>query len=607
MLSRLRITLSYALLAICLAATPLSAGPNPPSNYPLANTPYSGTERWYCTQAGVDVSCNPTGINTYVINNFPPFLPSPYFTSAGAFPGVFTQLTTDTNILRDWGYIANGASHPLSSVTFVNNINTTGFTLGQWQAFLPAATALTDEIDWCAVQSYINAAAGPIVLKVPVGEAFMNHPVTVANNSVSIFGGGGINQVNLGINPGSQSWWHFTAATDGIDHTGANSKIELHNIMLDQTTFTGTILGINDSNANNTVLEHVLISGWNNGISLVNARGTKLEDVVAENRQAAGADATSIGLEYSGNAAFINHGHSVLMQGFAKSYYYHSIPAPTFGLEDIVLSDSACGGTWKCIIIDSATTTYGPFNYAFYNMSVDASGQFLSLPECNDVIVNGGNWLIDAAVGSWPGSLNMIDIGSATTHCNGVRLRDMWVGNQTVATINTLVLAEADATDVQISGFHIETNNVTTLAGWYYVLNGAIDISEQNTNWYANFARINPPALATGNTSVSPTNRFQSAMNGGPPVLSGCGGGASINAGATASHGTITEGAGATGCTWTFANPLPVVPSCQTTNTQAVWLITENSVTNAAVTITQYNVLTGGGTGALTLVYDCTY
>ena len=47
-----------------------------------------------------------------------------------------------------------------------------------------------------------------------------------------------------------------------------------------------------------------------------------------------------------------------------------------------------------------------------------------------------------------------------------IRLRDMWVGNQSTATINSLVTVEAQANDVAILNNGIETNNLTVLSGW---------------------------------------------------------------------------------------------------------------------------------------------
>ncbi len=526
-----------------------------------------------------------------------------FFTPLAPFANSLTQMGQDSFPLRAWCYQGDGKSHILSTVTNCNGTNTANWSLVQWQAALPAATSLTDEIDWAAVQSYIDHATSQITIWVPVGKAFMNHSLMIGVNSVSFFGSGGINQPNFGINPGSQSWFHWTVSTNGIDHAIAtNSKVEIHNMMMDQTFFGGGIIGINDQAANNTLLEHVLISGFNNCINLVNARGTKLEDVVCENRQAPGIDISNVGITYSGTMAFINHAHNVLMQGFALGYHYHSTNMGGEGLEDIVLSDSACGGVWKCIVVDSVNTGYGPFNYSFQNLSVDAAGQWLSLPECNNIVVTNGNWLIDPAVGAWTNNNNMIDIGSSTTACHMVRLHDLWMGNQTPATVNTLVAVEDGVNDVQISGLHIETANITTLAAFLYVLAGAVDVSERETNWYSNFAPIVTPKNGVGNTSISPSNHFQSVLNNPPPKLTNCGLGPLLQAGSTTTHGTIKENMGlpTTTCAVTFAIPLPVTPSCLFTSIPPKPDLAIQSITNTGFKFSH-------GPGSTTVNYSCTY
>lgn len=58
-----------------------------------------------------------------------------------------------------YGAIGDGTSHPLSSVASLRSVTTTGWTLVQWQALFPLATALTQEVDFLAWQAAIAAAA----------------------------------------------------------------------------------------------------------------------------------------------------------------------------------------------------------------------------------------------------------------------------------------------------------------------------------------------------------------------------------------------------------------------------------------------------------------
>jgi hypothetical protein len=83
----------------------------------------------------------------------------------------------------EYGGIGDGASHPLSSVYG---------SLAAAQVRYPHATALTDEIDWCAIQGVINASMtsgaqattirkGTRDVLVPSGSWVLNQPLTVAS------------------------------------------------------------------------------------------------------------------------------------------------------------------------------------------------------------------------------------------------------------------------------------------------------------------------------------------------------------------------------------------------------------------------------------------
>lgn len=64
--------------------------------------------------------------------------------------------------LLRYGFVGDGTSRPISGVTRFNGINTSGYTLAQWQALVPEIGALTDEIDGVAIQAAINAQASGI-------------------------------------------------------------------------------------------------------------------------------------------------------------------------------------------------------------------------------------------------------------------------------------------------------------------------------------------------------------------------------------------------------------------------------------------------------------
>ena len=130
--------------------------------------------------------------------------------------------------LASYGYVGNGSSHPLSSVTSYLSMNTTGWTLAQWQSVLPATIALSDELDWATMQSFIYAATSPIAVTFPNGSpvGVFNRSIVVCNQSVAFFGNGGSDNSYPGTT------LKFTSGTDGIAHcsTTTTSKIELHDL-----------------------------------------------------------------------------------------------------------------------------------------------------------------------------------------------------------------------------------------------------------------------------------------------------------------------------------------------------------------------------------------
>jgi len=58
---------------------------------------------------------------------------------------------------EDFGAIGDGTSHPLSGVTSWGGLNTTGWSLAQWQAYFGFATSLTNSLDYCALQAALNS------------------------------------------------------------------------------------------------------------------------------------------------------------------------------------------------------------------------------------------------------------------------------------------------------------------------------------------------------------------------------------------------------------------------------------------------------------------
>jgi len=62
------------------------------------------------------------------------------------------------NVL-DYGAVGDNVARPLSGVTDFKGINTTGWTLAQWQALFPHVVSLAQTLDWAAIQAAIDYAS----------------------------------------------------------------------------------------------------------------------------------------------------------------------------------------------------------------------------------------------------------------------------------------------------------------------------------------------------------------------------------------------------------------------------------------------------------------
>lgn len=494
------------------------------------------------------------------------------------------------NTLASYGYLGDGNSHQLSTVTSYLGMNTTGWTLAQWQGVLPASTALSDELDWATMQSFINAATGPISVTFPNGSPIgvFNKPISTCGQSVSFFGNGG------NINGTASTTLKFTNGTDGIDHCSSpqTTKIELHDIGLLSTTVTGNIFGVNDSNANFTYLNNVKITGFNNCISLNNPNGTRIMTVFCYNGQQPGTTSIGTGINYSGQNSFVNRIENSLMQGYYVSYNFYSTNSSVGpglqGIEDMQVLNSACSATAQCIVIQAAYSGYGPFNYSFENMSVDAVSRFIYATSCNDILVRGGNWLADAPVGNWQGNLNMIDLGTGSTQCHSFHMRDMWFAPNAAVTMNSLVTGEAGSSDVECTNNHIETNSTTTSSAYLQVAPGATRFIEQGTNWVSSFNPISPPAKAVNyNGNTNPSIRFYSVGISSVTVRS-CGTSPSVVPCSNAFEGQILEGGGSpTTCTLNFQLPIRALnPFCILFSTQSQYPVTLSTANKNQLTYT---------------------
>lgn len=85
-----------------------------------------------------------------------PTAPEPSVTDISLQIATTQHVKNIRNPLYYYGYVGDGTSHPLSSVTSFGGLNTTGWTLATWQAVVSQVVALTDEIDGVAIQQLMN-------------------------------------------------------------------------------------------------------------------------------------------------------------------------------------------------------------------------------------------------------------------------------------------------------------------------------------------------------------------------------------------------------------------------------------------------------------------
>ena len=114
---------------------------------------------------------------------------SPTTFLSGAISRALTNTLSDISInVKNFGAIGDGNSHELQNVTSFNGQNTTGWTLAQWQAAIPAATSLSEELDTAAIQQADNIASqNAMSVYFPNGQYMISQPI-VRNVNTMWFG-----------------------------------------------------------------------------------------------------------------------------------------------------------------------------------------------------------------------------------------------------------------------------------------------------------------------------------------------------------------------------------------------------------------------------------
>ena len=190
------------------------------------------------------------------------------------------KFTADIFVLRGWGYIGDGSSHVLSTVNSFNGQNSTGWTLVQWQAVLPSATSLTNEIDGVAINSYIASIAGGTPIVVPLyGRAVVNTAIAACGSTFYAYGasqGASITQTGAGITL-------FKYCQSASPPTAAAFHLRSLKLICPTGVACGDVMDVTLNNGSepsfmlDTVSALVVGTGtWANGAMTVGAGGTRI-------------------------------------------------------------------------------------------------------------------------------------------------------------------------------------------------------------------------------------------------------------------------------------------------------------------------------------------
>lgn len=137
--------------------------------------------------------------------------------SSSAYPTTVNSAIDKTGNVRLFGAIGDGVSRPLSSVTSFGVLNTSGWNLSQWQTVFPHATALTDQLDWCAIQASINwrQASGGGGVYLPSGNYRTNKTLNITGDGIFLFGDGSQTVIRPTGGNFDTVWFHHPSGDAG--------------------------------------------------------------------------------------------------------------------------------------------------------------------------------------------------------------------------------------------------------------------------------------------------------------------------------------------------------------------------------------------------------
>lgn len=340
--------------------------------------------------------------------------------------------------LKAFGYRGDGVSRTLASAPTINGRPTTGWTLSQWQAILPAAASLTDELDWVVLQSFINATgSNPIAFNLGPSKPTINKTLSACGPNIRINGSGAQSTV-FNVNANVDFLNYCQGASDPL--VAARLELENFGAVRAFTANTNFAIQARFRPQTNMYAKNLNFQGFNSCGRFENIAGSVSESVICYSQRAAGSSGLGIGWDIQGGphtdvptgtavgSAFINKVYNSLMQNYELGYRVYSIGAG--GPEDTRIVNSAAGGVRRCVQYtgDTASGNYSPFEHSLENFSCDATTNAVDVTRGWHVRIIGGDFLLDPAIAATTWNGTGADFFSFC-RVNSVSLRDAFISN----------------------------------------------------------------------------------------------------------------------------------------------------------------------------------
>lgn len=405
--------------------------------------------------------------------------------------------------LRLYCYQGDGASHPLSSVARCGDKNTAGYSLDQWRAVLPAASALSEEVDAAAINSYIRAMGSEAAYLPIFGKAVVNAPIVSCAGDLTVVGMGRGASVTVRAN-GVTAFQHCANATPP---QGASFHMRNLRVLCDDGFSCGDGIDVTLSNSAepSLLLEDASISvngsgRWANAAETRGVGGSRIQNSVFVNATQG---------RYSGDCFKLTSSKpfTVLIQFMAAHFYGCAVAV------DVVSEGSGQGVEGINMFAPNADQVIDFFRYTImgadynpplinlYAPQVSFFGSLFSVRApagayVSDWTIRDG-WFIQLAPNAQSGTisppLGLIDLGAARR----VILEGCTFTQSAGASMNALITAAPGASD-----WSIERNYTPILLGAVHralvnIPDGATNIVERDNDFAYAGTVVDNAAFAT--------------------------------------------------------------------------------------------------------------